>query len=50
MARLMVRCREVLQSAACIDTLTARRAEIGFDALPQPDYATPLAPARWPSD
>ena len=44
MARLMVRCREVLQSAACIDTLTARRAEIGFDALPQPDYATPLAP------
>ena len=44
MARLMVRCREVLQSAACIDTLPARRAEIGFDALPQPDYATPLAP------
>ncbi len=44
MARLMVRCREVLQSAAYIDTLTTRRAEIGFDALPQPDYTTPLAP------
>lgn len=44
MARLMVRCREVLQSAACIDTLTARRAEIGFGTLPQSDYTTPLAP------
>ena len=43
MARLMVRCREVLQSTAYIDTLTARRAEIGFEALPQPDYTTPLA-------
>ena len=43
MARLMVRCREVLQSAACIDTLTARRAEIGFGTLPQSDYTTPLA-------
>lgn len=44
MARLTVRCREVLQSAACIDTLTARRAEIGFGTLPQSDYTTPLAP------
>ena len=43
MARLMVRCREVLQSAQYIDRLLeAWRSPAG--ELPAPDYTAPLAP------
>ena len=41
MARLMVRCREVLQSAGYIDRLLA---DYVPGSLPAPDYAAPPAP------
>ncbi len=41
MARLMVRCREVLQSAAYIERLLA---DFTPQPAPHPDYAAPLAP------
>ena len=41
MARLMVRCREVLQSAGYIDRLLA---DYTPGSLPAPDYAAPPAP------
>lgn len=47
MARLMVRCREVLQSAECIDRLLERYEQeyaAGPTPCPAPDYAAPLAP------
>ena len=44
MARLMVRCREVLQSAAYIDRLLDAWERQTPPAVPQPDYTAPLAP------
>ena len=47
MARLMMRCREVLQSAGYIDRMLAASEELlagGSAVLPAPDYAAPLAP------
>jgi len=46
MARLMVRCREVLQSAGYIDRLLDLHGqECGNAGHPRPDYAAPLAPS-----
>ena len=46
MARLMVRCREVLQSAEYIDRLLDLHGqECGNAGHPCPDYAAPLAPS-----
>ena len=46
MARLMVRCREVLQSAGYIDRLlNLHGQECGNAGHPRPDYAAPLAPS-----
>lgn len=45
MSRLMVRCREILQSASYIDSLLEERLQRGFDSLPAPGYETPLAPS-----
>ena len=45
MARLMVRCREVLQSAAYIDRLLEiSENQDAASSCPKPDYAAPLAP------
>ena len=46
MARLMVRCREVLQSAGYINRLLDLHGqECGNAGHPRPDYAAPLAPS-----
>lgn len=48
MARLMVRCREVLQSAGYIDRLLEsyeRKYAAAENPCPAPDYAAPLAPS-----
>ena len=42
MARLMMRCREVLQSADYIERILS--AYTPAEAMPQPDYLSPLAP------